>query len=264
MISYNKRAPFLSEFKSLSSSCTETAPFYHHQSQKTPFVMPPKAEILASLASHDAPTILEIIKRDSTWENVNALAYGFMELAQAHPGDVDKIANTILTVENSPDAQTIEINCDNGWEPIQLRHLLTDELYDMLCSAFSYESENISSITPQNPALIAAMISGACARTKLTNSDSQAGLVTRGLQFKYSEYEDHFTQDEYEVHALHACLQLLVGGEVGFEVGQTRYDKEDVLPALKSIAEKGIIKYDNGKRLLQVRSLKSCDRSSHN
>ena len=42
-----------------------------------------------------------------------------MELAQAHPGDVDKIANTILTVENSPDAQTIEINCGNGREPIK-------------------------------------------------------------------------------------------------------------------------------------------------
>ena len=134
----------------------------------------------------------------------------------------------------------------------------------MLYSAFSYEGENITSVTPQNPALIVAMISGACTRTKLTDSTSQTGLVTQGLQFKYSEYEDYITQDEYEVHALHACLQLLVGGEVGFEIGQARYDKEDVLPALKSIAEKGIIKYDNVKRLLQVQSLKSCDHSIHN
>jgi hypothetical protein len=231
--------------------------------QQINFTMPPKAEILAGLASHDASTILEIIKRDSTWENVNALAYSFMEVAQAHPGDVDKIANTILTVQNSPDAQTIEIkNGDDDDEPIQLRYLLTDELHDMLATAFSYE--NISSITPQNPSLIAAMISGACARTKLTDSATQAGLVTRGLQFKDSEYEDYVTQDEYEAYALHACLQLLVGGEVGFKTGQTRYDKEDVLPALKSIAKKGIIKYENGKRLLQVRSLKYCDRLIHN
>jgi hypothetical protein len=164
--------------------------------------MPSKAEILTGLASHDASTILEIIKCDSTWKNVNVLAYSFMEVAQAHPGDVNKIANTILTVQNSPDVQIIGIKNGND-KPIQLRYqnLLTNKLHNMLDTAFSYE--NISSIIPQNPSLIAAMISGACACTKLTNSATQAGLVTHGLLFKDSEYDDYVTQDKYE--AYHSC-----------------------------------------------------------
>ena len=52
------------------------------------------------------------------------------------------------------------------------------------------------------------MISGACARS---NSAAQTDHVTCGLHFNDSDYKHYLTPAEYEINALHGCLQLLVG-----------------------------------------------------
>jgi len=213
-----------------------------------------KALILAALASHNASTLLDIIKGDPNWDTINHLVNGFIDVAQSDPTDVANIANTILTVRNASDAPAINCTEPSG-QPTQrkLSTLLSREIYEILTWAFSCETP--SSITPENPFLLAAMISGACARIKLCNSSAQAFEITCGLQINETDYKNYFTPDKYELHALHACLQLLVGGSAGLSTDQMGYEKDKVLPALKSIEKKDIIKSVNGKRLLQVRSL---------
>ena len=216
-----------------------------------------KASIIAALNSHNESLLLNIINDNPTWKNIDTLAYGFIEVAKSHPTDVVKIANTILAMRDAPDAPAIN-TLDFRGQPTKekLSDVLSVQIYEMLKRAFSYTAEqDISAINPQNPALIAAMISGACARSKLCNSAAQAGMVSIGLQFDppYQDYRHFMTSDEYEVYALHACLKLLVGGLVGFTTGQMGYYKDDVLPALRSMVEKDIIKSENGKNLFQVR-----------
>ena len=63
----------------------------------------------------------------------------------------------------------------------------------------------------------------------------------------------YLTPAEYEINTFHQCLHLFVGGSAGFATGRRVYEMEDVLPGLRSIAKKGIIKSANGKNLLKVR-----------
>lgn len=220
--------------------------------------MTSQASIIAALTSHNESILLNIINDNPTWDSIHDLAYGVIKVAQSHPTDVEKIVNTIIAVRDALDAPAINSN-DSAGQPTkrELSDLLSREIYEMLTSAFDTTDQEISSINPQNPLLISAMISGACARSQLCNSAAQAGMVTRGLQFKDSDYDSYLTPDNYEVNALHACLQLLVGGSAGYTSDQMGYEKEGMLPALKSIASKDIIKSANGKNLLQVRSSRS-------
>ena len=185
-----------------------------------------------------------------------------MEVAQSHPTDVVKIANTIVAVRDAPCPPVINSN-DPAGQPTKekLVDVLSSVIYDMLTTVLGASGRDTFAINPQNPLLTAAMISGACARCKLCNSAVQAGHVTCGLHFDDSDYKHYMKPAEYEVNALHACLQLLVGGSVGYTTGQMGYDREGVLPALKSIAKKNVIKSENGKNLLQVcryRSFLTC------
>jgi len=53
---------------------------------------------------------------------------------------------------------------------------------------------------------------------------------------------------------LGACLQLLIAGSVFCNRGQLGRNKEQLLPSIKSLSAKKIVKNRNGKRLLQVRT----------
>ncbi|KAF8901335.1 hypothetical protein CPB84DRAFT_1747088 [Gymnopilus junonius] len=76
--------------------------------------------------------------------------------------------------------------------------------------------------------------------------------VTCGLQFEEIDYQQYFCLEMDELHALRACLQLLVGGSAGCSTGQMGYEKPLILPALMSIEEKGVVKSADGKKILQV------------
>ena len=215
-----------------------------------------KAEIIAGLASHNDSILLKIINDNPTWFTIHDIAHGFWELAKTHPTDVEKIANTIVAVRDAPCAPVISANIGNYTNNEALANILSSEIFDMLKAAFSTSGSDLdstSTIHPQNPLFITAMLAGACARSTLCFSGVQDGYVTCGLQLDDSEYMGYLTPAEYEINALHACLHLLVAGSAGFATGHRVYEMRDVLPGLRSIAKKGVIKSANGKNLLRVR-----------
>ena len=213
----------------------------------------PSSKSFATLSSYNVPHILDMIHADPTWFTLNQLVYDAHDIAQLHPTDVIEIANVLLAVRDMPDPPAIATN-DSWGRPTteKLRDLLSRCVYDMITTAFGNHDD--LSIHPQNPFLIAALISAACARIKLCDSAAQAGMVACGLHFKGSNYQDYLSPSEYEVNAIHACLQLLVGGSVMLTTGQMVYYQDEVLPALVLMAEKEVINDPNGKKLLQVGS----------
>jgi len=207
--------------------------------------------LIAALRSSDAPTLLELIKAEPTWDTVNQIAYGFYDVAQSQPGDVENIASAILSVQTAPDLPDIDTTDPSG-NPTKAPFVnkLAECLLDMLKHAFSGPHD--PTIHPTNTFLVAALISGACVRTGLCDSAVQAGEISRGLHFKDSEYKLYFARKDYEINILHACLQLLVGGSAMYTKGEISDYKAEFLPTLSSLSRKGFVSHPNGKKLLEV------------
>ena len=208
--------------------------------------------LIAALSTCDVDTLLDLIKANPTWEFVNQIAYGFCDIAQSQPRDVDKIANAILSIRATPYGLPEIDTTDSIRQPIKANfaNILTQCLLDMLKSAFGGRHD--LKVHPKNSFLVAAMISGACVRTGLCDSGVQAGEISCGLHFKDSEYETYLTPKDYEINILHACLQLLVGGSAMYTKGEISDYRTEWLPALTSMSRKGYVKDPNGKKLLEV------------
>jgi hypothetical protein len=207
--------------------------------------------LIDALSSFDVDTLIRLITSNPTWESVNQLAYGFCDVAQSQPGDVDKIASAILSIRSAPDLPDID-STDSTGQPVKAEFAdeLTRCLLDMLKHAFGGRHD--LTVHPKNTFLVAAMISGACVRTGLCDSGVQAGEISCGLHFRDSEYESYLAPKDYEINILHACLQLLVGGSTMHIKGEISHYKAEWLPALTSMSRKGYVKDPNGKKLLEV------------
>lgn len=128
--------------------------------------------IIAALA-YDASRFFDIIKGDPSWDAIDHLACGLID-----------IANTILAVRDASDsgAPATDSNGPSG-QPTQckLGNLLNREVYEMPTWAFSCKKP--SSIIPENLYIIVAMILGTCARNKLCNLPPQAFKIACALRF---------------------------------------------------------------------------------
>lgn len=187
--------------------------------------------------------ITEHISSKPTYETVCELVNALVELATQEPENV-LVYTRILADQQVPpitlrleDASISKCDSFKGF----LREVLNEVLEG------SMDPPN-ASIDPSNHFLIIAMLSGACANTGLCAEAAQASQVLLGLQI-LEDYEAYGSSDLYEIRAIHACLQLLVGGSV------LLYDDgaQEVENALKVIEEKGVITNPNGRKLLNVR-----------
>jgi hypothetical protein len=93
--------------------------------------------LIAALSTRDVDTLLDLIKANPTWEFVNQIAYGFRDIAQSQPRDVDKIANAILSIRATPCGLPEIDTTDSIRQPIKAKfaNILAQCLLDMLKSA---------------------------------------------------------------------------------------------------------------------------------
>jgi hypothetical protein len=209
------------------------------------------SQISVALSSYDKTTVLDVIKADPIWKTVDQLGDAFVEQANAKPYSVDKIADVIAELENDPDVpliKTLDFNRQSVEKPF--KQILGQVVFDLIKRVFS---NDIPAIEPTNPFLVSALISGASIRSGLCNSSTQSGMITLGLRFEGTEWREIVPDEKAQVWAIHAALHLLAGGTRIYREEQIGYRQNEVLPALKAIAEQNIVTNPQGKELLQVR-----------
>lgn len=206
--------------------------------------------IFLALSSYDKAAVVEAIKNNPDWSTVDELGEAFLELANAKPYTADKIAEVIAGLENDPDIPLIKTT-DFYEQPVQrpIEEILCEVIFDLTRRAFS---DDIPAIEPTNPFLVSALISGACIRTGLCNSSAQSGMITTGLRFEGTEWWETYSGEKAQGWAIHAALHLLAGGTRIYHEEQIGDRQDEVLPALKAIAEQNIVTNIRGKELLQV------------
>ncbi|KAF9482326.1 hypothetical protein BDN70DRAFT_991251 [Pholiota conissans] len=206
--------------------------------------------IATALSSYDKAAVLTVIKANPTWKTINELGDTFVELAKEKPYDSDKLATILAELEHDPDVPLIK-TLDFNQQPVEKPYsqIVTAIVFDLLKWVFSDETP---AIEPTNPYLAAALISGACVRTGLCNSSVQSGQITTGLRFEGTNWQETIPDELAQVNAIHAVLHLLAGGSRIYREEQIGYRQNEVLPALKAIAEQNIIVNPEGKQLLQA------------
>ena len=134
--------------------------------------------------------------------------------------------------------------------------ILTNVLYDAISvgmdvlDPFQAPKIPFSRVDPSNTYLTTAVLSGACALTGLSASSDQRGEILVGLKM-LDDYALHGPEELYEVRAIHACIQLLVGGMASVHVSP-HYPVGETIKALRKIESEGVIRHDGGKRVLKV------------
>jgi len=206
--------------------------------------------ISLALSSYDKTAVVEVIKNNPVWRTVDQLGEAFIEQANAEPYNTDKIADVIAGLENDPDIPLIK-SLDFNRRPVEkpFKQVLRQVIFDLIKRVFS---NDIPTIEPTNPFLVSALISGACIRTGLCNSSTQSGMITLGLRFEGTQWREIVPDEKAEVWAIHAALHLLAGGRRIYHEEQIGYRQNEVLPALKAIAEQDIVTNLQGKELLQA------------
>ncbi|KAF9482322.1 hypothetical protein BDN70DRAFT_991247 [Pholiota conissans] len=208
------------------------------------------SSIATAIASHDKAAVVETIKANPTWETINELGDTFVELAKEKPYESQRLATILAELKNDPDVPLIK--------SLDSNRQLVEEPYSQAVNAIVLDllkwvfSDEPPAIEPTNPYLAAALISGACVRTGLCNSSVQSGEITAGLRFEGTKWQELIPNELAEVCAIHAVLHLLAGGSRIYREEQIGYRQNEVLPALKAIAEQNVIVNPEGKQLLQA------------
>ncbi|KAF8190549.1 hypothetical protein BJ912DRAFT_903146 [Pholiota molesta] len=206
--------------------------------------------ISIALSSYNKTAVFEVIKANPNWRTVDQLGDAFIEQANAKPYNVDKIADVIAELEIDPDAPLIK-TLDFNRQPVEqpFKQILSQVVFDLIKRVFSNDTP---AIEPTNPFLVSALISGACIRSGLCNSSTQSGMITLGLRFEGTQWREIVPDEKAQVWAIHAALHLLAGGTRIYREEQIGYRQNEVLPALKAIAEQNIVTNPQGKKLLQA------------
>jgi len=206
--------------------------------------------ISLALSSYDKTAVVKLIKNNPVWRTVDQLGDAFAEQANDKPYNTDKIADVIAGLENDPDLPLIK-TLDFNQQPVEkpFKQILRQVIFDLIKRVFS---DDIPAIEPTNPFLVSALISGTCIRTGLCNSSTQSGMITLGLRFEGTQWKEIIPDEKAQVWAIHAALHLLAGGTRIYHEEQIGYRQNEVLPALKAIAEQNIVTNLQGKELLKA------------
>ena len=205
---------------------------------------------LASLRSGDVGALTAAINASPTWRTLGTIVGEFRTLSEAHPTQTLQFAETIHAASQPPACTATMRDDDDPDNAADLMNELDVTVLEMLSGVFCVNDRvpGYADITPTNPLLAAALMSGACMRIGLCRSADQMGMVCAGLQFP--EYLHGNSAAESELYALHACLALLVGGAEMYKELECDHDKFPA--AFKKLVDEDVIKDENGKKLLQV------------
>jgi len=196
------------------------------------------------------PKLLELIRAHPQLPTITHLVSVYMELAAECPIHIDKFARALVDLQTTSEVTIAAYDAFGNPAQQNIAPLLNRELAGFHSGDLVAAED--TSITTSNDYLVASLLSATSMKYRLCDSPAQAGAVVHGLHFKDRRYRDDAPASR-EILLLGACLQLLVAGSYLYGPTGTDAGKVDVLKALQDIQSEGIVKSQNGQRLLEVR-----------
>lgn len=194
--------------------------------------------------------VLSLVSRATLeTDEIEDLVQAYIAAARQNPAQTSAYTSFLRDLEAS--GRLPEITLPSREHPIkeEFSFLMKRELFETIRDLLDTDQD--LDIHPQNSYLFAAVVSGACMGTEpeLCTCSDQIASIDIGLQLEpgYGELEKK-QNDRDEIRAVHACLQVLIAGR--------EYPRHDrVAAAVKHLINKGVVKNDNGKALLEVSSM---------
>jgi len=196
------------------------------------------------------PKLLELIKEHPQLPTIIHLVSVYLQLVAECPIQIDKFARALVDLQATNDITIAAYDACGNPAQQNILPLLNRELAGFHSGDLGAAVED-TSITPSNDYFVASLLSATSMKYRLCDSPAQVGAVMHGLRVNDRRYRDDGLSSR-EVFVVGACLQLLVTGSYLYGPTGTDTTKVDVLTALQDIRAEGIVKSQNGQRLLEV------------
>ncbi|KAJ7592044.1 hypothetical protein C8J56DRAFT_1046427 [Mycena floridula] len=196
-----------------------------------------------SLDYERALTILCASNSDNFDTNVDELAETYVAACKADPARTSEYTSFVFSLHSSDHLPTIGIHHPyaNTIEQQPLDYLIRYSIFDTIRDLLADDEDH--EISPENPYLIAAIVSGSCIGTTLCDCSDQTGNINEGLQLVPYCVRGVPGEKEKEIRAIHACLQALLAGK--------EYQRHaDVAEAVRKLKKNGVITSELGKKLI--------------
>ncbi|KAJ7599895.1 hypothetical protein C8J56DRAFT_812808 [Mycena floridula] len=204
------------------------------------------ASAVQSLDVEAALTILSTCTWD-TLTDLDELVEAYVAACKDSPARTSDYTSFLVALRSSGRLPTIAVPPPDGITGAvatqrNFSSFMDREIFETLRKLL-YDDEDLD-ISPVNPYLIAALVSGSCRAVNLGTCSAQTACVNKGLQLPpYDEEEP--SQKEKEIRAIHACLQILLAGK--------EYKPHtEVADAVRKLKELDVVTSEPGKRLLDA------------
>ncbi|KAJ7584418.1 hypothetical protein C8J56DRAFT_951024 [Mycena floridula] len=210
-------------------------------------------KLASSVQSLDIETALSILSTTTSGNyiaHLEQLVQGYVASCKATPGRTSEYTSFLLSIESSERLPTVPIPqpyAVTGPDTIfqeKLGSLIAREIFETIRDLLNDDEDH--EISPENPYLIAALVSGSLMATSLCSCSDQTYSISEGLQLEpYDEEEPEPSGKEKEIKALHACLQTLIAGK-------TYKRHADVPDAVRKLKKNGVARSEVGQRLVEA------------
>ena len=205
-------------------------------------------DLYGALKALDADAVLEAISPNPTLDTPEELTETYVLVVYSDPCQASVVTNFLIDlIEKSGRVPKISVFYEDRNPPTEVqeefRGFFQSEVFEKIRDLLQADRDSV--VHPENQYLASALLSGACMSAGFVVCSDQIGAISDGLQLQ-SDYAPFGGGKKDEIHALHACLHILMAGKA--------YNRHsEVAGALEQLKSRQVIKNDKGKQLLEVR-----------
>ncbi|KAF9457670.1 hypothetical protein BDZ94DRAFT_194416 [Collybia nuda] len=199
-------------------------------------------DLFSAVQSLDATTALDILS-EATFDtdHIEDLVAAYLSSCHLSPTRTGEYTSFLLDLEASGKLPKITVTRGDGASYEDSFAALTRrEVFEAIRDLLDADGDH--QVRPENPYLVAALVSGASMRSGLCSASDQIANITQGLQL--DPYQDG-TADagKIQIRAIHALLAILTAGDK-----YSRYT--EAVGAIQKLRDGGVVTNENGKKLL--------------
>lgn len=201
------------------------------------------------LASGNSDEAIALIIANPHLGTIYQFTEVFEQLCTQYPHQTDTFATALSTTSRSDKISQFQIPGSDDTDEA-LDTVFRREIYELINRLLYAPAE--TSITSTNKYIIVSLISGVAIHTNLCHSHAQFAEIAQGLQFPQSNYREIFSENEDEIKALGACIQLLVAGPMLYNESEGQFKKEEIKERLQEVNQ--FMKHPTAVKVVGVRN----------
>ncbi|TEB21246.1 hypothetical protein FA13DRAFT_1832962 [Coprinellus micaceus] len=213
---------------------------------------PVSSDPTTAIKLNDIGALAALVRANPSMFMLRTILNAYWSLGTEHPSKADAYNTVLRDLKLYPDMPRFpapEFENTLGTAPTDtFVRTFVPEFFDRVTSGLWEARQDMDTeVDPDNPFLIASMLSASAMKTEACFSSDQVWYIRDGLRMKGSDPK-FFTPEEYEAGAVAGLIQVLSAGKRILE--REMIEEGDLRQSLEDIGE--VIKCSTGEKVLQA------------